>query len=89
MPPFPPPLQHGDDMTEPQRLALEEEARDLSIHVRMCAMRHQQIMDTVKASNDRLGRIEKAAWGIVTILGTAVGIGATELLPVMRAMAGQ
>jgi hypothetical protein len=76
-------------MTEPQRIALDEEGRDLSIHVRMCAMRHQQIMDTVSASNARLARIEKAAWGIITILGGAVGVGAAELLPIMRAMAGQ
>jgi hypothetical protein len=76
-------------MTDPQRLALDEEGRDLSIHVRMCAMRHQQIMDMVGASNARLGRIEKAAWGIITILGGAVGVGAAELLPIMRAMAGQ
>jgi hypothetical protein len=76
-------------MTETQRLALDEEGRDLSIHVRMCAMRHQQIMEMVSASNSRLGRIEKAAWGIITILGGAVGVGAAELLPIMRAMAGQ
>lgn len=80
-------------MTEPQRLALDEEASDLSIHVKMCAMRHQQIMDAVRELKDdthtRMSRIEKAAWGIIGILGSAAGVGATQLMPIMRAMAGQ
>jgi len=76
-------------MIENQRLALDEEGSDLSIHVRMCAMRHQQIMDMVSATNSRLVRIEKAAWGIIAILSSVAGVGATQLLPIMRAMAGQ
>ena len=76
-------------MTENQRIALDEEGRDLSIHVRMCAIRHQQIIDMVSANNARLGRIEKAAWGIIGILGSVAGVGATQVMPIMRAMAGQ
>ena len=88
-------------MTEPQRLALEEEARDLSIHVRMCAMRHQQIMDAVnglKAATDKSvtdrrdagaalrSRIERAAWLLLIV---AAGANVLPFLPTMAAMAGR
>jgi hypothetical protein len=34
-------------VTERERIALAEEAESLPIHVRMCAMRHAQIMDRI------------------------------------------
>ncbi len=78
-------------MTEDQRLALEEEATSLPIHVRLCAYRHQQILSKLAAiestSATRLGRIERAAWALVGLMGT--GLGASQLMPIMRALAGQ
>ena len=87
-------------MTERERIALEEEATSLPIHVRMCALRHQQIVDKVEAldaaarekmdsQNTRLSRIEKAAWGILITLAGGGGLTLAQVLPIMRAMAGQ
>jgi hypothetical protein len=87
-------------MTDRERLALDEEATSLPLHVRMCAFRHDQILARVEtldeaarkmleAQNARLSRIEKAAWGILLTLGGGGGLTLTQLLPAVRALAGQ
>ena len=76
-------------MTERDRIALEEEATSLPIHVRMCALRHNQLLDSVAAQNRRLSRIEKAAWGILVTLAGGGGLTLTQILPAVRALAGQ
>jgi hypothetical protein len=40
-------------MTERERIALAEEAESLPIHVRMCAMRHSQIMDRISDAEEK------------------------------------
>jgi hypothetical protein len=87
-------------MTDRERLALDEEATSLPLHVRMCAFRHDQLITKVEAldeasrkmleaQNTRLSRIEKAAWGILLTLAGGGGLTLTQLLPAVRAMAGQ
>lgn len=80
-------------MTDNEPIALDEEAASLPIHVRMCAFRHRQILEKIEEldtkTDRRLSRIEKAAWAIVGLLGTGLGAGVTQVLPIMRAMAGQ
>jgi hypothetical protein len=80
-------------MTERERIALDEEAHDLSIHVKMCAMRHQQILSRIDEADAEAkawrARIEKGIWALIAMVGTAIGGAAVELVPVMRAMAGQ
>ena len=87
-------------MTERERMALDEEAHDLVIHVRMCAMRHDQIINRVEsldsaarerldAQNVRLARIEKAAWAILATLAGGGVATVGQVLPIVRAMAGQ
>jgi hypothetical protein len=80
-------------MTERERIALDEEAQSLPIHVKMCAMRHADIMGEIKDlrgdADKRLGRIEKAAWAILAAIGTIGGATLTQLAPVMAALAGQ
>ena len=74
-------------------MALPEEATDLGIHVRMCGMRHDQVLrsiqDHAEATERRLGRIERAVWGVIGILAMTVGTAVPQLLPIVRAMAGQ
>ena len=80
-------------MTEHERIALDEEAHDLGIHVKMCAMRHSQILSRIEQADADAkawrGRIEKGIWALVAMVGGGLGAGATQVLPVMRAMAGQ
>lgn len=80
-------------MTEPERIALAEEAHDLAIHVQMCAMRHAQILSRIEqadaAAHAWRRRIEKGVWSLVVMVGGAIGARVTEVLPIMRALAGQ
>ena len=80
-------------MTDRERIALDEEAQSLPIHVKMCAMRHDAIMGEIKELRDgaekRLARIEKAAWAILATIGTGGVATLTQLAPVMAALAGQ
>jgi hypothetical protein len=80
-------------MTDRERLALDEEAHDLSIHVKMCAMRHGQILARIDEADAEAkawrSRIEKGIWALIAMVGTGIGGAATQLVPVMRAMAGQ
>lgn len=80
-------------MTDHERIALDEEAHDLGIHVKMCAMRHSQILSRIEQADADAkawrGRIEKGIWALVAMVGGGLGAGATQVLPVMRAMAGQ
>lgn len=74
-------------------IALEQEATDLTIHVQMCAMRHRQILARIEEASEEArawrARIEKGVWALIAMVGTGLGAGATQVLPVMRAMAGQ
>lgn len=80
-------------MTDGDRIALAEESSNLGIHVQMCALRHSQILarlDQADAdANAWRVRIERGVWALLAMVGTGLGAGATSLLPVMRAMAGQ
>jgi hypothetical protein len=91
-------------MTDRERIALDEEAQSLPIHVRMCAFRHADVMDEIRetradldqrlaaleaAANKRLARIEKAAYAILGLIGTIGGATLTQLAPIMQALAGQ
>jgi hypothetical protein len=80
-------------MTDPERIALAEEAHDLGIHVRMCAIRHGQILSRIEQADADAkawrGKVEKGLWALIAMVGTGLGAGATQVLPVMRAMAGQ
>lgn len=80
-------------MTDRERIALAEEAQSLPIHVQMCAMRHEAIMGEIKDlradADKRLGRIEKAAWAILAMIGTVGGAAVSQVAPVMQALAGQ
>lgn len=80
-------------MTDRERIALDEEAQSLPIHVRMCAFRHEAIMSEIKElrsdADKRLGRIEKAAWGILAAIGTGGLATLSQLAPLMQALAGQ
>jgi hypothetical protein len=82
---------HG--MTDRDRVALEEEASSLPIHVKMCAYRHDAIMSEIRDlrsdADKRLGRIEKAAWGILAAIGTGGLATLSQLAPLMQALAGQ
>lgn len=74
--------------TEEQRIALAEEAESLPIHVRMCAMRHGQIVGKIDAQDRRLSRIEKAAWAILATLAGGGALTAAQVAPVLQALAG-
>lgn len=91
-------------MTDRERVALEEEASSLPIHVRMCAFRHDAIMAEIREFREdtdrrlaelrsdadrRLGRIEKAAWGILATVGAGGLATLNQLAPLMQALAGQ
>lgn len=80
-------------MTDRERMALEEEASSLPIHVQMCAMRHRQILERINEADATAqawrARIEKGVWALIAMVGTGLGAGATQVLPVMRALAGQ
>lgn len=80
-------------MTERERIALDEEAQSLPIHVRMCAYRHGDIMAEIKElradADKRLGRIEKAAWAILAAVGTGGVATLSQIAPIMQALAGQ
>lgn len=80
-------------MTEPERIALAEESDNLAIHVQMCAMRHAQIITRLdQAEADAKAwraRIERGVWALLAMVGGGLGAGATQMLPIMRAMAGQ
>jgi hypothetical protein len=80
-------------VTERERIALPQEANDLALHVQMCALRHGQVLSSIQdhaeATERRLARIERAAWGIIGLLATAGATVMPQVLPVMRAMAGQ
>ena len=80
-------------MTERERVALEEEAQSLPIHVRMCAFRHNAIMAEIRDlrsdAEKRLARIEKAAWAILAAIGTGGLATLSQLAPIMQALAGQ
>ena len=80
-------------MTEPERIALDEEAQSLPIHVKMCAMRHSQILSRIEQADEDAkawrARIEKGVWALLAMVGGGLGAGATQVLPIMRAMAGQ
>lgn len=80
-------------MTDRERIALDEEAQSLPIHVRMCAFRHTDVMLEIRElRNDaekRLGRIEKTAWAILAAIGTGGLATITQLAPIMQALAGQ
>lgn len=80
-------------MTDRERVALDEEAQSLPIHVRMCAFRHEAIMSEIRElrsdSDKRLGRIERAAWAILVAVGTGGVATLTQLAPIMGALAGQ
>ena len=80
-------------MTERERVALEEEAQSLPIHVRMCAFRHNAIMSEIRDlrgdAEKRLARIEKAAWAILAAIGTGGLATLSQIAPIMQALAGQ
>lgn len=91
-------------MTEQDRLALAEEAHDLAIHVQMCAMRHGQILSRIEQSDADArkwrkdadeaakafrARVEKSIWALIGMVGTGLGGAAIQVLPAMRAIAGQ
>lgn len=80
-------------MTEAQQIALAEEAHDLGIHVRMCAMRHSQILTRIEQADADAkawrAKIEKSVWALIAMVGGGLGAGATQVMPIMRAMAGQ
>jgi uncharacterized membrane protein YsdA (DUF1294 family) len=80
-------------MTEQDRIALDEEAHDLGIHVKMCAIRHAQILSRIdQADADAKawrGRVEKGIWALVVMVGGGLGAGVTQVMPVVRAMADQ
>jgi hypothetical protein len=91
-------------MTERERVALDEEAENLKLHVKMCAFRHTAILAEIRetrgdldkkigdleaVANKRLGRIEKAAYAIIGLIGTIGGATLTQLAPIVAALAGQ
>jgi hypothetical protein len=80
-------------MTDRDRIALEEEASSLPIHVQMCAMRHAQILARIEeadaAARAWRSKVDKGIWALIGMVGTGLGAGVTQVLPVMRAMAGQ
>ncbi len=80
-------------MTDRERIALDEEANSLPIHVQMCAMRHAQILSRIEeadaAAHAWRSRIEKGVWSLVIMVGGAIGARITEVVPVVRALAGQ
>jgi cytochrome c5 len=80
-------------VTDPERIALAEEAHDLAIHVQMCAMRHSQILARIDQADEAAkawrARIEKGVWALIAMVGTGLGAGFTQLMPLMQAMAGQ
>ncbi len=80
-------------MTERDRIALDEEAKSLPIHVKMCAMRHDAIMTEIRElrgdADKRLARIEKAAWATIAMIGTIGGATLSQIGPVLAALAGQ
>ena len=80
-------------MTDAQKIALTEEAHDLGIHVQMCAMRHEAILQRIDeadaAARSWRARIEKGIWALLAMVGGGLGAGVTQVLPIMRAMAGQ
>lgn len=63
-------------VTERERIALAEEAESLPIHVRMCAMRHQQIMDRIEDAEQK--RDEKFKEMTKGIEGVQKEIGAVK-----------
>jgi hypothetical protein len=76
-------------MSEEERMALAEEAKSLPIHVQMCAFRHKQIMGKIDAQNKMLKRIAAAAYTILTAIVSGGALTFAEVIPVMRALAGQ
>lgn len=80
-------------MTDPERLALTEEAHDLAIHVQMCAMRHAQILARINETDADAkawrSRVEKGVWALVVMVTGAIGARVADVVPVVRAMAGQ
>ncbi|MBU8540799.1 hypothetical protein [Falsiroseomonas tokyonensis] len=79
-------------MTSDERIALAEEAESLPIHVRMCALRHRQILSQMasleSAANVRMSRIEKLLWGILGVITTGLAGGASQIIPLLQAVAG-
>ena len=60
---------------------LSEETKSLPVHVASCQRRFETL-------NDRLKRLEVAAWSILAILIGGGGLTLRELFPIARALAG-
>lgn len=94
-------------MTDRERIALAEEAESLPIHVRMCAMRHQQIMERIadaeqkrdekfaemtkgiEAVRSDVKAVKNAAYALLLALASGGALTVAQVMPIMRAMAGQ
>lgn len=73
--------------------SLTAEKTDLGIHVEMCVIRHNDIMDSLEElkneNNKRWSRFEKIAYSVLAFLTSALGFTAVELMPIVRtAIAG-
>jgi hypothetical protein len=60
---------------------IDAEASSLPVHVASCQRRFETL-------NDRLKRLEMAAWSILAILIGGGGLTLRELIPIARALAG-
>lgn len=60
---------------------IDAEAKDLTVHVQLCAQRHAAV-------EARLTRIERAIWATLGVVSTAAGLGASQVLPIVRALGG-
>ena len=82
-------------MTSAERIALDEETKDLSIHVRMCALRHYAIMQAVEANRAELGEIKtyakrgmQAVWALLILVAGGGIVSLPRLAAIAQAMAG-
>lgn len=72
---------------------IDAEAADLRVHVQLCALRHVEVRERIVEVKDRIGRLEKAVWGVLALVGTGTLFGNTglklgDLIGIARAFGG-
>lgn len=82
-------------MTAAERIALDEESKDLSIHVRMCALRYEAQMRAIEANHAEIielkvigKRVMVAAWSLLILVAGGGVVSLPRIAAIAQALAG-